>query len=323
MAQIDAENPGHHMKSLVPAASLNSEQESELPQGPAKLGWRDLWGGEFSLFHLGILVCGVIATVPDLIPMIFNIDKGSVPQVVVTAAGSLGVVSFTNLHQAYVKNRQTNKHEKTFRARINKLEEESQRLAQHSTTMYRAVEAAIPDLYRIANMSPDDRDCLMYVKQVMESFRQLLEPKESNDDCVRICLYRISAAEGSGNDEEIRFTSYATVKGSRKNHPRECFSTKTKPGAEFMDDLLRTKRYEQSGIEIEADDPYYSNGRQPEYSSFVNILVEDENGNPLAMLTADSKYESFFNEERNRLIEILGMIASVALFSEIDEKSPF
>jgi hypothetical protein len=51
--------------------------------------------------------------------------------------------------------------------------------------------------------------------------------------------------------------------------------------------------------------------------------VEDENGNPLAMLTADSKYESFFNEERNRLIEILGMIASVALFSEIDEKSPF
>lgn len=177
-----------------------------------------------------------------------------------------------------------------------------------------ALEKVLPTLHEVAHESPDSPRAKSYVQTVLDALRERLEPR-GQDEAVRVNLYRRDQQEETGGADGgiMRFNLYASSQGGRIDTARRCFQDDEAPGKYFMPGLSRDPRYAVTNrSELYRDDVQHP-VKEPAYGSFINLALRGKDGEPYAMLTADSIEEFYFSPRQERLMRAFQQLIELAL----------
>lgn len=187
-----------------------------------------------------------------------------------------------------------------------------------------ALEKVLPTLHEVANEPPDSPHVKSFVQTVLDALRERLEPN-GQDNTVRVNLYRRDQEEETGGADGgvMRFNLYRCSQGGRVDVARSCFQDDEAPGLHFMPGLNRNPRYVVTNrSELYRDDVQHP-VKEPAYGSFVNLALRGSDGEPYAMLTADSIHEFYFSPRQERLIRAFSQLIELALtYSTRDSDVP-
>lgn len=205
---------------------------------------------------------------------------------------------------------------------------ESRRVEQADMDgLIQALTTSLRRLHEAANADPASSEATNYVENVIESLRLRLEP-ENADNYVRVCIYRrdeeelAEATDGVENGGDLQprtprvsvFHKYVFARGGRADFPRREFRDDEEPGKTFMPELFKRGRFaRQTPESFGIDATGYAGDENPTYKSFVNIALENQDGEAFAMLTCDSKEAHFFDERRERLIRAFSRLVHLAM----------